>query len=83
MNNFFLRDTGLKFVVESTNGVAKIFKAFKVVSREKKFFPKIGNFLTFFAYPGSQISWKMTNFFLRDTGLKFFVDYTNGVTNEL
>ena len=31
--------------------------------RAKKFFSKIGNFLTFFAYPGSQISWKMTNFF--------------------
>ena len=29
----------------------------------KKIFLKIGNFLTFFAYPGSQISWKMTNFF--------------------
>ena len=39
------------------------FKAFKVVSSEKIFFSKIGNFLTFFAYPGSQISWKMTNFF--------------------
>ena len=31
--------------------------------RARKFFLKIGNFLTFFAYPGSQISWKMTNFF--------------------
>ena len=31
--------------------------------RAKKFFPKIWNFLTFFAYPGSQISWKMTNVF--------------------
>ena len=41
----------------------KFFKAFKVVSSEKKLFPKIGNILTFFAYPGSQISWKMTNFF--------------------
>ena len=39
------------------------FKAFKAVSSEKKNFSKIGNFLTFFAYPGSQISWKMTNFF--------------------
>ena len=39
------------------------FKAFKVVSSAKKNFSKIGNFLTFFAYPGSQISWKMTNFF--------------------
>ena len=39
------------------------FKAFKVVSSEKKIFSKIGDLLTFFAYPGSQISWKMTNFF--------------------
>ena len=38
------------------------FKAFKVVSSEKKF-SKTWNFLTFFAYPGSQISWKMTNYF--------------------
>ena len=39
------------------------FKAFKVVSSEKKFFFENLLFLTFFAYPGSQISWKMTNFF--------------------
>ena len=39
------------------------FKAFKVVSSAKKIFSKIGNFLTFFAYPGSQISWKMANYF--------------------
>ena len=38
------------------------FKAFRLF-RAKKIFLKIGNFLTFFAYPGSQISWKMTNFF--------------------
>ena len=108
--------------------------------RAKKFFLKIGNFLTPFAYPGSQISWKIANYFfekyrpeiwcglhkwccerilrsfglfpaknfflkicdfftflhirghrflekwptsfLRDTGLKFFVDCTNGVANE-
>ena len=31
--------------------------------RAKKNFSKIGNFLTFFAYPGSQISWKMANYF--------------------
>ena len=47
------------------------FKAFKVVSREPKFFQKleifskIGNFLTFFAYPGSQISWKMAHYFFK------------------
>ena len=38
------------------------FKAFWVVSSEKKF-SKVASFLTFFAYPGSQISWKMTNYF--------------------
>ena len=27
------------------------------------FFLKVASFLTFFAYPGSQISWKMTNYF--------------------
>ena len=31
--------------------------------RAKKIFSKVASFLTFFAYPGSQISWKMTNFF--------------------
>ena len=31
--------------------------------RAKKNFSKVASFLTFFAYPGSQISWKMTNFF--------------------
>ena len=31
--------------------------------RAKKFFSNIRNFLTFFAYPGSQISWKMANYF--------------------
>ena len=48
------------------------FKAYKVVSSEKKFFSKIGNFLTFFAYPGSQISWKMTNFFFERYGPEIF-----------
>ena len=31
--------------------------------RAKKNFSKVASFLTFFAYPGSQISWKMTNYF--------------------
>ena len=39
------------------------YKAFWVVSSEKKGFLKIWYFWTFFAYPGSQISWKMTNYF--------------------
>ena len=40
----------------------RILRCFRSI-RAKKIFSKIGNFLTFFAYPGSQISWKMTNFF--------------------
>ena len=38
------------------------FKAFKVFCERKKFFKNL-KFFDFFAYPGSQISWKMTNFF--------------------
>ena len=38
----------------------------------KKIFSKIWNFLTFFAYPGSQISWKMTNFFFERYGPEIF-----------
>ena len=48
------------------------FKAFKFVSREQKFFQKLEIFLTFFAYPGSQISWKMTNFFFERYGPEIF-----------
>ena len=48
------------------------FKAFKVFFERKKFFLKIGIFLTFFAYPGSQISWKMTNFFFERYRPKIF-----------
>ena len=59
----FLRDTGLKFFEDCTNGVANEFYGALGCFERKKFFSKIGNFLTFFAYPGSQISWKMTNFF--------------------
>ena len=38
------------------------FKAFRSFWA-RNFFLKVASFLTFFAYPGSQISWKMTNFF--------------------
>ena len=41
------------------------FKAFKVVASEKKIFQKFEIFWLF-AYLGSQISWKMTNFFFRE-----------------
>ena len=40
----------------------RILRRFRLF-RAKKNFLRIGNFFTFFAYPGSQISWKMTNFF--------------------
>ena len=40
------------------------FKAFSVVSSEKNFFRRFPVFFSFFAYPSSQISWKMTNYFL-------------------
>ena len=59
----FLRDTGLKFVVDCTNGVANEFQGVLSCFKRKKFFLKIGNFLTPFAYPGSQISWKIANYF--------------------
>ena len=39
------------------------FKAFKVVSSEKKFFQKLEIFWLFLHIRGSQISWKMTNYF--------------------
>ena len=40
--------------------------------RAKKNFLRIGNFFTFFAYPGSQISWKMTNYFFERYGPEIF-----------
>ena len=48
------------------------FKAFKVFFERKNFFFKIWIFLKFFAYPGSQISWKMTNFFFERYRPKIF-----------
>ena len=60
----FLRDTGLKFVVDCTNGATNEFKGVLGCFERKIFFLRIGNFFTFFAYPWSQISWKMANYFL-------------------
>ena len=40
----------------------RILRHFRLF-RAKKISLRIGNFLTFFAYPGSQISWKMANYF--------------------
>ena len=78
----FLRNTGLKFVVDCTNGVAKNFKAFKVVSSEKNFFQKLEIFLLFLHIQGHRFLEKRLTTFLRNTGLKFVVDCTNGVANK-
>ena len=64
MNDFFFE----RYRPEICRGVhkwccKKILRHLRLFRAKKNFFPKIGNFLTFFAYPGSQISWKMTNFF--------------------
>ena len=63
MTNFFLRDTGLKFLWTAQMVLRTNFKVLLVFSREKKNFFENSRFFYFFAYPGSQISWKMTNFF--------------------
>ena len=60
----------------------RILRRFRLFRGKKNFFLKTCFFWLFFAYPGSQISWKMTTSFLRDNGLKFVVDCTNGVANE-
>ena len=59
------------------------FKAFKVVSSEKKFFQKFEIVWLFLHIRGHRFLEKWPTSFLRDTGLKFFVDCTNGVENEL
>ena len=59
------------------------FKAFKVVSSEKKIFQKLEIFLLFLHIRGHRFLEKWLTTFLRDTGLKFVVDCTNGVANEL
>ena len=59
------------------------FKAFKVVSSEKKIFQKLEIFLLFLHIRGHRSLEKWLTTFLRDTGLKFVVDCTNGVANEL
>ena len=82
MANYFFE----KYRPEICRGLHKwcceqILRRFRLF-RAKKNFSKIGNFLTFFAYPGSQISWKWPTSFLRDTGLKFVVECTNGVAKK-
>ena len=58
------------------------FKAFKVVSREQKFFQKLEIFWLFLHIRGHRFLEKWPTTFLRDTALKFVVDCTNGVANE-
>ena len=69
------------------------FKAFKVVSNEIFWLTGVTDFFFFerywpeicrglFLHTGVTDSWKMTTTFLRDTGLKFVVDCTNGAANE-
>ena len=58
------------------------FKAFKVVSSEKKIFQKFEIFWLFLHIRGHRFLEKWPTSFLRDTGLKFFVDCTNGVANK-
>ena len=58
------------------------FKAFKVVSSEKKFFQKLAIFLLFLHIRGHRFLEKWLTTFLRNTGLKFVVDCTNGVANK-
>ena len=58
------------------------FKAFKVVSSEKNFFQKFEIFWLFLHIRGHRFLEKWLTTFLRDTGLKFVVDCTNGVANE-
>ena len=53
--NFF---EGSQFFAFFCISIAWLFFAY-----QKKFFLRIGNFFTFFAYPGSQISWRMANYF--------------------
>ena len=58
------------------------FKAFKVVSSEKKFFQKLEIFWLFLHIRGHRFLEKWPTAFLRDTNLKFVVDCTNGVANK-
>ena len=63
MTNFFFERYQPKIVRElhklCCERILRRFRSF----RAKKIFSKVASFFTFFAYPGSQISWKMTNFF--------------------
>ena len=58
------------------------FKAFKVVSSEKFFFQKLEIFWLFLHIQGHRFLEKWLTTFLRNTGLKFVVDCTNGVANK-
>ena len=72
MANYFLRNTGLKFVVDLHKWCCEQILRHLRLFRAKKIFFKNWKFFNFFAYPGSQISWKMTNFFFERYGPEIF-----------
>ena len=78
----FLRDTGLKFVVDCTNGVANEFQGVLGCFKRTIFFWKLTIFWLFLHIRGHRFLEKWLTTFLRDTSLKFVVDCTNGVANE-
>ena len=59
----------------------RILRRFRLF-RAKNFFLKIRDFLTFLHIRGHRFLEKWPTSFLRDTGLKFVVNCTNGVANE-
>ena len=78
----FLRDTGLKLIRGCTNGVANKFQGVLGRFDGKKIFEGCQFFFLFLHIGGHRFLEKWLTTFLRDTGLKFVVDCTNGVANE-
>ena len=78
----FLRDTGLKFFRGlhkwCCERILRCFRSF----RAKKNFPRLPIFWLFLHIRGHRFLEKWLTTFLRETGLKFVVDCTNGVANE-
>ena len=60
----------------------RILRRFRLF-RAKKFFPRLPGFWLFLPIRGHRFLKKWPTSFLRDTDLKFVVDCTNGVANEL
>ena len=83
MTNFFFERYRPEILSWTAQMVLRTnFKAFKVVSSEKNFFLKTCFFWLFLHIQGHRFLEKWLTAFLRDTGLKFVVDCTNGATNE-